>query len=348
MQYFGRKAWWFFPPGKTPVPTYPPAVSMGHWVKHMLPALLRDEAGGPMHCVVEEGEWLYLLRQNDCLCSLSLSLCSLSLSLSLCVCVCPRCLSPRACCYICVTRCRYVPEGWYHATFALEDSVSVASQLGGVGPASLGQQAVTDVQRLWSELWLLSNSNRVAAAIEKSHEIMALAPDNREVIYQRALLLSRLATAAAPAGSTALLSEAVAGFKAAIDANPRQAEPYNNYAALVMAGWQQQQQAGDPAALKLKGLKSVRAALQQATELNPTNANAWENLALLHEYDSQRMMLQHAQPATKKKGKKSKQRQSQSPGERERELRELAAAAAEARRNAREAAAVLQGFSDPS
>ena len=220
----------------------------------------------------------------------------------------------------------------------------MASQLGGVGPASLGQQAVTAVQRLWSELWLLSNSNQVGAAIEKSHEIMALAPDNREVIYQRALLLSRLATAAGPVGSTAVLSEAVAGFKAAIDANPRQAEPYNNYAALMMVGWQQQQQAGDPAALKLKGLKSVRTALQQATKLNPTNANAWENLALLHEYDSQRTRLQHAQSATKK-GKHSKQRQS--PGELEHTLSTLAAAAAEARRHAREATAVLQGFSDP-
>ena len=39
--------------------------------------------------------------------------------------------------------CRYVPEGWYHATLALEDSVSIAAQLGGVGE----QQAATSVQR---------------------------------------------------------------------------------------------------------------------------------------------------------------------------------------------------------
>ena len=100
MQYFGRKAWWFFPPGKTPVPTYPPAVSMGHWVKHMLPALLRDEAGGPMHCVVEEGEWLYLLRQNVAL-SLSLSALSLSLSVRVCVCVSALSVSARVLLHLC-------------------------------------------------------------------------------------------------------------------------------------------------------------------------------------------------------------------------------------------------------
>ena len=86
--------------------------------------------------------------------------------------------------------------------------------------------------------------------------------------------------------------------------------------------------------MKQKGLKSVRTALQQATRLNPTNANAWENLALLHEYDAQSKMMQARQ------GKKD-------ASELERQLGQLAAAAAEARSNAREAEAILQGFSDP-
>ena len=48
-------------------------------------------------------------------------------------------------------------EGWYHATLNLEDSVGVASQLGGVG----SQQAATEVQRKWSQLWLATGAGRV-------------------------------------------------------------------------------------------------------------------------------------------------------------------------------------------
>ena len=46
---------------------------------------------------------------------------------------------------------------------------------------------------MWSSLWLLSGSDDVSAAIVKADEIIAAQPANREVIYQRALLLSRLA-----------------------------------------------------------------------------------------------------------------------------------------------------------
>ena len=111
------------------------------------------------------------------------------------------------------------------------------------------------------------------------------------------------------------------------------------------AGWQRQEQqqqdlGGEPAALKLKGLKSVRTALQEATKLNPTNANAWENLALLHEYDSRRRMMQHSRLVAKK-GKTGDKDSRHSSAELERQLTELAAAAAKARSNAREAMDVV-------
>ena len=80
-----------------------------------------------------------------------------------------------------------MPEGWYHATLNLEDSVGVASQLGGVG----SQQAATAVQRKWSELWLHAGAGRLAEALATCDEIAALEPRNQEVVYQRALLLAR-------------------------------------------------------------------------------------------------------------------------------------------------------------
>jgi tetratricopeptide (TPR) repeat protein len=166
----------------------------------------------------------------------------------------------------------YVPEGWYHATLALEDSVSIAAQLGGVGD----QQPATSVQRMWSELWLLSADGKVEAAISKADQIIAADPDNREVIYQvssqataayvtvcsdrllviyqRALLLSRV---------PGRRSDAISGFKSAIQANPRQAEPYNNFGGLTMASWQE---TGE-----MKGVKAVKKALMKAIQLNPTN-----------------------------------------------------------------------------
>ena len=149
-------------------------------------------------------------------------------------------------------------EGWYHATLNLEDSVGVASQLGGVG----SQQAATEVQRKWSQLWLNTGAGRLAEAVATCDEIAALEPKNQEVVYQRALLLAR--------GGAERRAEALAGFKAAIKAAPRQAEPYNNWAGLLMAGMGQ---GGDDA----KHARQAEAALRKATALNPTHANAWEN-----------------------------------------------------------------------
>ena len=39
LQLYGRKQWFLYPPGQTPLPTYPPKISMKHWLEHMLPRL---------------------------------------------------------------------------------------------------------------------------------------------------------------------------------------------------------------------------------------------------------------------------------------------------------------------
>ena len=125
----------------------------------------------------------------------------------------------------------YVPEGWHHASWNLEDSIGIASQLGGVG----SEAAVTPTQRLWAELWLLSGaaaaSGATAAAgdeaVAASERLLAVAPANREAVYQRAVLLS------AAQGGVGRRAEALQGFRDAIKASPRQAEPYNNWVSYL-------------------------------------------------------------------------------------------------------------------
>lgn len=106
----------------------------------------------------------------------------------------------------------YVPEGWYHGTINLEDSVAVSHQLGGViarvlrspieiaGLCCMGRghlvrhrttravagvgsgQALTPAHREWLAVWLLTGAGELAGGLAATERLIAIAPDSAEAV----------------------------------------------------------------------------------------------------------------------------------------------------------------------
>jgi len=101
----------------------------------------------------------------------------------------------------------YVPEGWYHATVNLGDTVAVASQ-------RLHQSAADMLHRehwLWSEAKDQDGRGNHAAALTLLEELLGLDPTYNEAAYSMGIVLSKLGRKQEAISGTVLILTEIQG-----------------------------------------------------------------------------------------------------------------------------------------
>lgn len=166
----------------------------------------------------------------------------------------------------------YVPEGWYHATVNLGNTVAVASQRTG---------SLHEVHELWSTAKEFEGAGDYANALAQWDAILSIDPNHAEALYARGITLFHLDR----------LDDAIVAMQQSTNISEYHAESAHNLGVFVMRkAFKQLQymkssdvQRSEEAALRETASSNIQYALQMLTRSRKLNPFYLEPLLTLRE-----------------------------------------------------------------